>query len=102
MSHGQDFTSSSQFLFLSSEFVLFQRSVKRLWNGILYLCNWCLLGVFRAVALEMLARLANGLTAAPLQPSSDRSRPGGSPAVCFSVSENGVDPKSRSQLAIQW
>ena len=48
-----------------------------------YLCNLCLLGVSRAIALKMLARPANRLAAATLQSSSDRRRPGGPSAVFF-------------------
>ena len=45
----------------------------------------CLPGASHAVAPKILARLATGLAAATLQSSSDRRRPGGPPAVCFST-----------------
>ena len=88
MTHGRDFTLSSQgtvCTFLPSEVLIKDPEEKVVEWDYKYLRNLCLLGVSRAIALKMLARLANRLAAAPLQSFSDRRRPGRPPAVCFSV-----------------
>ena len=91
MTHGRDFTLSSQgtvCIFLPSV-SSHKRSIgKGRGMGLQVPVQLVSLGVSRAIALKMLARPANRLAAATLQSSSDRRRPGGPPAVCFSVYGN--------------